>query len=232
MTTLYLLRHGQASFGQADYDRLSELGQQQAAILGEHLAQRRIELSACYSGQLQRQRVTGELALARMPAARTRVQIDAAFDEYDADGVFRTYLPRVVEDQAEFAAVSRDLSRDRRQFQKVFAAVIQAWADDSAGGDGLESFPAFLERVAAGLNRLRERHGKHENIAVFTSGGVIAAAMRLVLGLNKQTMFDLNWRIANASLSEIHLRPHGLYLHGFNATAHLQAQGAKYLTYR
>ena len=35
MGTLYLVRHGQASFGSANYDQLSALGQRQCRRLGE-----------------------------------------------------------------------------------------------------------------------------------------------------------------------------------------------------
>jgi broad specificity phosphatase PhoE len=38
MGNLYLVRHGQASFGAADYDQLSELGQRQSVRLGEYFA--------------------------------------------------------------------------------------------------------------------------------------------------------------------------------------------------
>ena len=38
MAELYLVRHGQASFGAADYDRLSERGEQQSVWLGEYFA--------------------------------------------------------------------------------------------------------------------------------------------------------------------------------------------------
>ena len=38
MSVLYLVRHGQASFGAADYDQPSERGLQQARRLGDWLA--------------------------------------------------------------------------------------------------------------------------------------------------------------------------------------------------
>ena len=37
MGTLYLVRHGQASFGAEDYDQLSELGRRQSVRLGQYL---------------------------------------------------------------------------------------------------------------------------------------------------------------------------------------------------
>ena len=39
--TLYLVRHGQASFGADDYDQLSDLGHKQSVRLGEYFAQER-----------------------------------------------------------------------------------------------------------------------------------------------------------------------------------------------
>ncbi|WBA85279.1 phosphoglycerate mutase family protein [Endozoicomonas sp. GU-1] len=59
MATIYLTRHGQASFGQHDYDCLSPLGERQAVITGEWLAQtlgKSFQLSG--SGTLLRQQQT------------------------------------------------------------------------------------------------------------------------------------------------------------------------------
>ena len=36
MTTIYLVRHGQASFGKSNYDELSENGEAQAKLLGQY----------------------------------------------------------------------------------------------------------------------------------------------------------------------------------------------------
>ena len=52
MATLVLIRHGQASYGQADYDRLSPTGEQQARVLGPHLAA--LGLDALFVGPLRR----------------------------------------------------------------------------------------------------------------------------------------------------------------------------------
>ena len=49
------MRHGQASFGAADYDNLSELGQRQSVRLGEYLAARQIDFDAVLTGTLKRQ---------------------------------------------------------------------------------------------------------------------------------------------------------------------------------
>ena len=46
MAELVLVRHGQASFGAADYDKLSDLGWRQSRWLGEYFAERGITFPA------------------------------------------------------------------------------------------------------------------------------------------------------------------------------------------
>ena len=50
MGTLYLVRHGQASFGADDYDQLSELGHRQSVRLGEYFAERDIRFDGLIAG--------------------------------------------------------------------------------------------------------------------------------------------------------------------------------------
>src|SRR5439155_26080458 len=62
MSVLTLVRHAQASFPAAEYDRLSEVGQTQASLLGEYWAGRRLLFDEVYTGPRTRQRHTAELA--------------------------------------------------------------------------------------------------------------------------------------------------------------------------
>eukprot|EP01041_Mallomonas_annulata_P036707 gene36707-59856_t len=54
MGNLYLVRHGQASFGAADYDNLSELGHRQSVRLGEYFAHKGLQFEAVMVGTLRR----------------------------------------------------------------------------------------------------------------------------------------------------------------------------------
>ena len=58
MGTLYLVRHGQASFGADDYDQLSELGQRQSRRLGAYFQERGLTFEAVITGSLKRQQQT------------------------------------------------------------------------------------------------------------------------------------------------------------------------------
>jgi broad specificity phosphatase PhoE len=56
--TLYLVRHGQASFGADDYDQLSALGHKQALRLGEYFRLKGVTFNTAITGTLKRQTQT------------------------------------------------------------------------------------------------------------------------------------------------------------------------------
>jgi len=56
MAELYLVRHGQASFGADNYDQLSLLGKQQGQLLGEYFAERKIVFDHVLVGTMNRPR--------------------------------------------------------------------------------------------------------------------------------------------------------------------------------
>lgn len=59
MATIYLVRHGQASFGKENYDQLSSTGWEQGRVLGRWLAGK-VEPAAIFGGDLERHRETVE----------------------------------------------------------------------------------------------------------------------------------------------------------------------------
>src|ERR1700743_3002247 len=90
--SIYLIRHGQASFGADDYDVLSPTGVRQAQILGQHLAELGLSFDRCLAGDLRRQQDTATLAMEQFAAVGMPVpplEIDPAFNEFDADAVIR-----------------------------------------------------------------------------------------------------------------------------------------------
>jgi broad specificity phosphatase PhoE len=92
MATIYLIRHGQASFGTEDYDRLSALGTRQAEVLGEYLRDHGIAFDAVYSGDLQRQRETARLAL-KSQEREVPHHVDPRFNEVRNDEQLEHLVP-------------------------------------------------------------------------------------------------------------------------------------------
>ena len=110
MATIYLIRHGQASFGSDNYDQLSDLGRRQATLMGEFLRDTGIVLDAAYSGDLSRQRETAQLALASQPGEVSHT-IDARFNEIQNDEQIEYLLPEVVKRNPAIQALSTEAGR-------------------------------------------------------------------------------------------------------------------------
>lgn len=223
MTTVVLVRHGQASFGAANYDRLSPLGERQAAILGEHWRATGFTADRAVAGTLSRQQRTGEQALAALGAAAPVLGTDPAFNEFNHTQLVQAYLPRLLADDPALASAGTGVLRDPALFRTLFSRIVGAWTDGLAPALPVdETWAGFCARCVDGIRRAA--HGT-ERVVVFTSGGVISALLREALGVDNATALRLNWRIWNASVHELSLRPKGLSLNGYNDIAHLRLAG-------
>jgi len=234
--SIYLIRHGQASFGADNYDVLSPLGFRQSEALGQHLGQLGLRLDRCLSGDLQRQRHTAQTALQhiRHNGVQTpALEVDKAFNEFDADAVIRALLPDLLADEPTALEVMRNPRESRAEFQRLFELLIGRWISGEHATPGVESWDCFVERVADGLQRLLSQADKSQNIAVFTSGGTITALLHLVTGVSTDKAFELNWQIINTSLSRLKFRGSEVVLASFNSQVHLDLLKApELITYR
>lgn len=225
MGSIYLIRHAQASFGAQDYDVLSPLGYRQAEALGDYLAQLGIRFDRCISGELHRQQDTARTTLARLDRSDKgppSLEIDAAFNEFQADAVIRAHLPELLEVEPNALHILRNAASHRAEFQRLFTFVVHRWISGEHEKEELESWSSFLERVAGGLERLLEHAETSDKIAVFTSGGTITALLQRIIGVPAVKAFELNWQIVNTSLSQLKFRGREVALASFNSHAHLQ----------
>jgi broad specificity phosphatase PhoE len=223
--SIYLIRHGQASFGADDYDVLSPTGIRQAEILGRHLAELGISFDRCLAGDLRRQQHTANSALQQFAAVGLPVPLletDSAFNEFDADAVIRALLPAMLPDEPEALHILRNAAQNRGEFQRIFALIIERWLAGTYDTPGLESWLGFVERVQAGLHRILDQADNTQKIAVFTSGGTITALLHLITQMPARQAFELNWQIVNTSLNQLKFRGREVALASFNSHAHLQ----------
>lgn len=237
MGSIYLIRHGQASFGAENYDVLSPLGFQQAAALGDHLDQLGVRFDRCLSGELNRQQDTARATLERMGSythsQQPNLEIDSAFNEFHADEVIRAHMDDLLAVEPDAMQVFRNAASHRAEFQRLFRYVIQRWVSGDHEKEGLESWQSFLDRVQAGMERLLDQADKKDRIAVFTSGGTITALLQLIIGVPAINAFELNWQIVNTSLSRLKFRDQEVTLASFNSHTHLELlKNPELVTYR
>ncbi|MFO7704114.1 MAG: histidine phosphatase family protein [Halopseudomonas sp.] len=233
MGSIYLIRHGQASLGAANYDVLSPMGIQQSEILGEHFQQAGLRFDRSYAGEMQRQIDTGKHALAKMPGSDQQIRCEPAFNEYAADTVMHTYLPKVAETEPDAMHYVQNAGQYRKEFQRIFSQVITLWITEQNEVSGCEPWAGFVERVKGGLSRVMEDAARGQNIAIFTSGGAITAALQLLTQMPATSAFELNWQIVNTSVSRLQYGSNKLSLASFNSQAHLDLhQQPDCVTYR
>lgn len=235
MGQILLVRHAQASFGSADYDRLSELGIGQARLLGAWLASCGKRIDVVVTGSLKRHGQTAEACLALLPAALSPAgawRTEAGFDEYDADEVVIRHRPEF----ADPATLQQHLAAGgdpRRGFHKLFSAAMKRWMQGDHDAEYRESWPAFCCRCVGALNRLIDEAGPSRTSIVFTSGGPIAAIGQHLLELPDQRAFDLNLSLVNSAVTGLLYQPGRVSVSYFNNFAHLEQTGnAQVVTYR
>lgn len=210
MGQLLLVRHGQASWGAADYDVLSPRGEQQAEALGRALADLRPDVVV--HGDMVRQRRTAEIA-AEAAGWSVKTTLDDRWNEMDHLAVLARLPQRF------------DGEPDAQQFQAWFEAATDRWTSGRHDHEYDESFPAFRARVDDALDDIAGA----DLAVVFTSGGPVSSVAARLLEADTVTYTRLAAVVVNASISRVVTGRRGLTLVSFNEHQHLTGD---LLTYR
>lgn len=226
MPSVLLIRHGQASFGAAEYDELSDLGVRQAEALADRLS-RLDPYALTVEGSLARQRATTSILLGDVDGGSRRT--DPRWDEYD----HRDILEVAASDpelRDEFAVLEQDDVDRARAFQRILDVALRRWAR----GDGqryAESWEGFAARAWDATDEMLDELDAGQTALVVTSGGVISAVVARVLGLDAGQWQALNRVIVNTSISRVVRGRGGTNIVTINDHAHLEGTD-DLLTYR
>jgi broad specificity phosphatase PhoE len=210
MGTLYLVRHGQASFGAADYDRLSDLGQRQCAQLGAYLHERGLRFDGVLRGSLVRHTQSLDAIASALPGLPVAT-VWPGVNEYDGDALVRTV-------HAGPLAPATTPDGYRQHFRLLREGLTQ-WIAGAVQPPGMPTWPGFVAGVGEALDHVRTRFDG--NVLLVSSGGPIACAVAQVLGALPRAMIDLNLRIRNSALTEFAFTPKRHMLLSFNGVPHL-----------
>lgn len=226
MATVYVIRHGQASFGADDYDRLSPLGCRQAEVTGEYLRDHDIHFDAVYSGSLQRQRHTAELSLASQPVAVPH-HIDPRFNEIDNDEQIRHLLPLLMKREPQLQALVERGLENSKDYQKVIDAVFNYWVSPECTESSIQSWTEYSSGVRDALRELIAAQGSGKTIGLYTSGGTIATLVSAVLGLGGEHAYRFYEPVFNCSMTQLFYSGSRVSLSYFNDVSFLRVLGAQ-----
>ncbi len=224
MTDLYFIRHGQASFGARDYDRLSQLGIRQTRLLADYLLDMEAYFPIIFSGTKKRQLETAQIIESRLKKSEVGVslRILPELDEFDA----MTYLNHcknemIQDDPAFIEELDRSLT-DYRFFQEVFIKILEQSLIEKNQSVPAENFRSFKERVSRGIRTIINESKNYKKAAVVTSGGVLALVMQMALGLSDAETVKRVWYFYNASISVFYVTNDCLEVRLDNSVVHLR----------
>lgn len=227
MASLYLIRHGQASFMKSNYDQLSDLGKTQANHLGAYMTNVGLQFDIAWQGDLQRHRQTTEAMLEKYEPSTSfpAITTNADFNEHQGASIFNKVLPQLIDEDSElkqaFAEKGKADPEVRKAILKLFFQSLQKWAKGELNLEGYESFVDFKARCQQAYQTLLDgMEGKRRGIVV-SSGGTIGVLTGLLLGISDQKMMELNWQVMNTSFTEFQYNKGRFHLKSFNNVPHL-----------
>ncbi|MFT4717363.1 MAG: broad specificity phosphatase PhoE [Paracoccaceae bacterium] len=206
MGEIYFVRHGQASFGAANYDKLSDLGHQQAEWLGAYLADTIGGFDHVVSGDLLRHRQT--LAGILKTLKHANYAEDPRLNE----------MSYFVMEQAYREQTGAKIPGNARDLERHFTNVMRAWETGEIEGC-IESFTEFHDRI---LQVVGDVSAPGKKVLVVSSGGPVGVLLRHVLSLGLPAMTDIILGTHNASVTRFMVLEDGLRLMQFNGVAHLE----------
>lgn len=206
MLDVTLIRHGQAQTGakdEASYDKLSDLGHQQATWLGEHLDAHHSDYDLVISGSMRRQVETAQSLRLDLPH-----ETDPRLNEIDYFGLaHRLYQEKGI-----------GFPTDQAGFEQHIQDILAFWSSTDVGSD-LESYDAFTKRIQSAL---AEATSSGQRTILVTSTGVIATFMALALNLDRKAHAQAFLGVAHTSKHRFTLQSEQVTLRQYGAIPHLE----------
>ena len=232
MSSLYLIRHGQAGT-RHNYDALSDLGRRQAYLLGQHLAGQNVRFKAVFTGGLNRQKQTAAEVWRAYREAGVEIPdivSDAHWNEFDMTAVFSEFAPQLSATDPRFKHDYEELLRKLEDADSPDSPIHHAWTDcdtqamrawmEDRFPCRTESWAAFTERVLSSRASLAA-FAPGDAVAVFTSASPIAIWVASVFGLTNGHIMRLAGVMYNSAVTTLRLRENDTMLFSFNGVPHL-----------
>jgi broad specificity phosphatase PhoE len=236
VSKIFMVRHGQASFGKENYDQLSEKGHKQCRILAEYLIRTGLSFDAVYAGDMARQKDTAREMIAVYRAydrSLPELCIMPEFNEYSSRDIIMAHIGDVAQEDPHLKMDMESFYVDKKAFQRVFEKIMARWISGEIDKPGVMRWQDFCERVQSGLRKVMAENGRKKKILICTSGGPISAAVQMALGLSDEKALRIAWHLINTSVTTFVYDNDRVELTTFNNAAHLELlNDPEWITYR
>lgn len=219
MSSIYLIRHGQASFGQQNYDQLSELGQSQAIQLGKVLMPRIGHFDLVCKGTMLRHKQTAQLCLS--VEEQQDWLTDEGWNEYDHQDI----LAQLADEFSTAEGIQSFVKKQKHPkaaFETLFNDAMDRWMSGLHDKDYVESWAHYQTRISSALENLAKHHSAAKKIAVFTSGGPISVISQALLGVPAKNIMQLNWTLVNCGITKIVSTSSRMFISSLNEHSHFE----------
>jgi len=227
MAEIYLVRHGQASFGAKDYDQLSELGKTQCRMLGESMNDY-LDKPVLVTGSLNRhfQSMTSFAEGYGLSPNEPFIEL-SELNEFDHEDVLHVAFPEFKDRAVMMSALAKS-DEPKKHFHHLFQSSVQQWVSGEFDDHYIESWPDFKKRVGQGLTKLRalsrDRLNRGKPLIAFTSGGPISGVVQLAMELNDKATISLNENLVNSGVTRLLSSERKLSVSFVNNYSHLQVK--------
>lgn len=233
MSVIYLIRHGQASFGNENYDQLSELGHEQSTKLGLALSQRLVLFDKVYTGSMLRHEQTANNCLAKFGGSsdgllnESNPTVDSGWNEYDHPNILANYHPEFASHDRMVAFLKKQ-DKPKQAFEYHFNQAIDRWIQNE-NNIYSESWNAFCARVHASFKQVLDESSTFKSVAVFTSGGPISLIAQSLLGAAPEKIMTMNWTLLNCGVTKLVSTSDRVFVSTLNEHSHFNEK--RLLTY-
>ena len=230
MAYIHLIRHGQASSREQDYDKLTERGFEQLDLLAQHYLGNRIKVDYIGIGSLRRHRESAAEFRRVYSGAGKPTPEPVEFPELDefTRDLWSQLVKEIIEQEEEFRKLSERWKEIRTTserkaafiFGKMTMRMMDLWVKGGYKSDSVESFAEFSARAPSVLDKIPDKK-EDANILLFTSGTPIALMICTALKMEPDRALTFIKWLYNSSVTTLYKNRDRLELVSVNAAPHL-----------
>jgi len=169
LSKIFMVRHGQASFGKKNYDQLSEKGHEQCRILAEHMMRTGLSFDAVYTGNLVRQQETAQEVIqvyqshgVNLPAIRVLTE----FNEYRSRDIMMAHIQDMAAENPDLQVDLSNLYADKKNFSRIFEKIMMRWVSGEKEKPGITRWHDFRDGVRSGLRKVMAENPRQKNVLI------------------------------------------------------------------